>query len=141
MGLLRVVGRTVGGLVGLAVVGVTLALIAVVGIPLLAILGIAAVVGAVAFFSVGLPMLLVGLVVAAILMAVISATLGLVGFGVLILKIALVAFVLSWLFRRLSGRRKAGPVLVGAPVVDVQAPAKDRYQVEAERELDRELGI
>ena len=71
-----------------------------------------------------------------------TVTVGLVGFGIFLLKVALVAIVLSWLFRLLfGGRRRHEPVLVGPPIAEVSAPRRDKYEVEAERELDRELGL
>jgi hypothetical protein len=137
MGLGRFVGRVVGGLVGLGV----LAFLALVGLPLI-LMAVAAVIGAALLFTVGLPVVIVGLLVLIALGALISVTVGLVSFGVLLLKIAAVAIVASWLFRLVFGsRRRTEPVLVGAPIAEISAPRRDKYDVEAERELDRELGL
>ena len=142
MGLGRFIGRTVGAIVGLGVLAVVVLPFVVVGIPLI-LLAVAGVVGAALLFTVGLPVLLVGLLVLIALGALISVTFGLVSFGWLLLKIALAAIVLSWLFRALFGRprRRQEPVLVGPPVAEVSAPRRDKYDVEAERELDRDLGL
>ena len=79
---------------------------------------------------------LVGLAIVAFLF------LGVLGIAVLLLKIAVVVFVLSWIYRAVTGRfRKRQPVLIGAPIAEVAAPRRDKYDLEAERELDRELGI
>ena len=137
----RFIGRTIAGLVGLGVMAFVVLPMVVVGIPLI-LLAVAGVVGAALLFTVGLPMLIVGLLVAIALGALISVTVGLVGFGVLLLKVALVAIVLSWLFRQGFGRpARRERVLVGPPVAEVAAPLRDKYDVEAERELDRELGL
>ena len=66
--------------------------------------------------------------------------------SVLALKVLLFLMLLSWLARVVFGwrrpRRRTGSQLVGQPVVDVPAPrAKDKYEVAAERELDKELGF
>ena len=140
MGLVRFVGRTVTSLIGLGILGVTLAALLFIGIPALIALTVG-LVGLAIVFSVGLPIFIVGLVLIIGLGALISVTLGLIGVAVLIAKIALAVMIVSWLFRKLFGGRSAEPVLVGAPVMDVHAPIKDRYQVEAERELDRDLGL
>jgi hypothetical protein len=138
MGLVRFVGRTVTSLVGLGILGVTLAALLFIGIPALIALTVG-LVGLAIVFSVGLPVFIVGLILIIGLGALISATLGLIGFAVLIAKIALAVMIVSWLFRKLFGGRPSEPALVGPPVRDV--PLKDRYQVEAERELDRDLGL
>lgn len=141
MGLGRLVGRVVGGLVGLGVLAFVVLPVVVVGVPLI-LMAVAGVVGAALLVTVGLPALVVGLLVAVALGALISVTVGLVSFGMLLLKIALVAIVASWLFRLVFGRRrKPEPVLVGPPIAEVSAPRRDKYDVEAERELDRELGL
>ena len=143
MGLGRLVGRVVGGLAALAVTALVVVPFMVVGIPLI-LLAIAGVVGAALLFTIGLPVLLVGLLVMIALGALISVTFGLVSFGILLLKIAAVAIVASWLFRLVFGRRRRqdlGPVLVGPPIAEVAAPRRDKYDIEAERELDRELGL
>ena len=141
MGLGRFIGRAVAGVIGLGVMLFVVLPIVVAGIPLL-MLAIAGVVGAALLFTVGLPVLLVGLLVLVALGALISVTVGLVSFGWLLVKIAFAAVVLSWLFRALFGRpRRHERVLVGPPVAEVRAPIRDKYEVEAERELDRELGL
>ena len=140
MALGRFIARAVGGVVALAVTAAVVLPFVVVGIPLI-LLAVAGVVGAALLFTVGLPVLIVGLLVAIALGALISVTVGLVSFGMLLLKIAFVAIVASWLYRLVFGRsRKQEPVLVGRPVAEVAAP-RDKYEVEAERELDRELGL
>jgi hypothetical protein len=137
----RFIGRAITGLVGLGVMAFVVLPLFVVGLPLI-MMAVAGVVGAALLFTVGLPALIVALLVAIALGALISVTVGLVGFGVLLLKIALVAIVVSWLFRKLFGRSpRREPVLVGPPVAEVSAPRRDKYQIEAERELDQELGI
>src|SRR6476620_4008099 len=106
MGLRRLVGRVVGGVAALAVTAFVvfpvLAVFTVVGLPLI-LLAVAWVVGAVALFTGGLPMMIVGILVAIALAALISVTVGLLSFGVFLLKIALAAIVLSWLFRKVFG--------------------------------------
>jgi hypothetical protein len=140
MGLARFVGRAVGGLAALGVLAFVVLPVVAVGLPLI-LLAVAGVVGAALLFTVGLPVLIIGLLVAIALGALISVTVGLVGFGVLLLKIAFVAILVSWVFRLAFPRRKVtGPVLVGRPIAEVAAP-RDRYEVEAERELDKELGL
>jgi hypothetical protein len=137
----RLVGRVIGGIAALAVTAFVVLPFIVVGIPLI-LLAVAGVVGAALLLTIGLPALIVGVLVAIALGALISVTVGLVGFGILLLKIAFVAILASWLFRVLFGRRrKAEPALVGQPVAEVAAPRRDKYEVEAERELDRELGL
>jgi hypothetical protein len=145
MGLGRFVARAVGGIVALAVTAFVvfpvLAVITVVGVPLI-IMAVVGIIAAIAMFSVGLPVLIVGILVAIALAALISVTVGLASFGLLLIKIAFVAIVLSWLFRKLFRRTpRPSPVLVGAPVVDVAAPRRDKYDIAAERELDEELGL
>jgi hypothetical protein len=141
MGLGRLIGRVVGGIAALAVTAFVVLPFLVVGIPLI-LLAVAGVVGAALLFTVGLPALIVALVVAIALGALISVTVGLVSFGVLLLKIAAVAIIASWLFRMVFGRRRRSePVLVGPPIAEVSAPRRDKYEIEAERELDRELGL
>lgn len=141
MGLGRLVGRVIGGVATLAVAAFVVLPFVVVGLPLI-LLAIAGVVGAALLVTVGLPALIVGVLVAIALGALISVTVGLVSFGVLLLKVALVAIVLSWLYRALFGRRrKSEPVLVGQPIAEVSAPRRDKYEIEAERELDRDLGL
>ena len=141
MGLGRFIGRVIGGLVGLAITAVVVLPLMVVGIPLL-LLAAAGVVGAVLLFTVGLPVLLVGLGIAIALGALISVLFGLMGFGIFLLKVAFVAILASWLFRVVTGRRRRmEPVLVGPPIAEVSAPRRDKYDIEAERELDRELGL
>lgn len=141
MGLGRLVGRVIGGIAALAVTAFVVLPFVVVGIPLI-LLAVAGVIGAALLFTVGLPALIVGLLVAIALGALISVTVGLVGFGILLLKVAFVAILASWLFRMLFGRRrKTEPVLVGPPIAEVSAPRRDKYDVEAEKELDRELGL
>ena len=137
MGIGRFIGRSVGALVGLGVLAVVL----VAGLPLF-LMAIAAVVGAALLFTIGLPALIVAVLVAIALGALISVTVGLVGFGVLLLKVVLALMVVSWLFRKLFGRSpRHEPVLVGAPIAEVSAPRRDKYELEAEKELDRELGL
>jgi hypothetical protein len=66
----------------------------------------------------------------------------LVGFAILMAKVALVVMIVSWLFRKMfGGSRRHHPVLVGPPIAEVRAPLRDKYEIEAERELDRDLGI
>lgn len=144
MGVPRFVSRLVGGIVALGVMAFVvlpvLAVFTVVGIPLF-LLAVAGVVGAFALFSVGLPVLIVGVLVAIALAALISVTFGLVSFGILLLKVAFVAMVASWLFRTFFKRnRMPEPVLVGRPIADIAAPARDKYDIAAERELDEHLG-
>jgi hypothetical protein len=138
MGIGRFIGRAIAGVVGLAVVAFVVLPFVVVGIPLI-LAAVAGVVGAALLFTVGLPALIVAVLVAVALGALISMTVGLMNLGVLLLKIALVAMVVSWLFRKMFGR-KPEPMLVGSPVA-VTMPVRDKYEIEAERELDRELGI
>ena len=139
MGIGRFIGRAVAGVVGLAVMAAVVLPFVVVGLPLL-VLAVAGIVGAALLFTVGLPVLLVGVLVLAAIGALISVTVGLVSFGVLLLKVVFLAIVLSWLFRKLFGRpSRPEPVLVGPPVVEI--PRRDKYEVEAERELDKELGL
>jgi hypothetical protein len=136
----RFIGRAVAGVVGLGVMAFVVLPFVVVGIPLI-LMAVAGVIGAALLFTVGLPALIVALLVAIALGALISVTFGLVGFGILLLKVALVAIVLSWLFRKVFGRpARNGPVLVGRPIAEVAAP-RDKYEIEAERELDKELGL
>ena len=141
MGIGRFIGRAIAGVVGLAVMAFVVLPFVVVGIPLV-LMAIAGVVGAALLFTVGLPALIVAVLVAIALGALISVTVGLVGFGVLLLKIAFIAIIASWLFRKIFGRSpRHEPVLVGAPIAEVSAPRRDKYEIEAERELDRELGL
>jgi hypothetical protein len=137
----RFFGRAVAGVVGLAVMAFVVLPFVVVGVPLI-LMAVAGVVGAALLITMGLPALIVALLVAIALGALISVTVGLVSFGVLLLKIALIAIVASWLFRKLFGRSpRYDPVLVGPPIAEVSAPRRDKYELEAERELDRELGL
>ena len=137
----RFIGRAVAGIVGLGVLAFVVLPFIVVGIPLI-LMAVAGIVGAALLFTVGLPALLVAVLVAVALGALISVTVGLVSFGILLLKIAFVAIILSWLFRKLFGRpSRPEPVLVGRPVAEYAPPLRDKYEVEAERELDRELGL
>jgi hypothetical protein len=137
MGIARFIGRSIGALVGLGVLAVVL----VAGLPLF-LMAIAAVVGAALLFTIGLPALIVALLVAIALGALISVTVGLVSLGVLLLKVVLVLMIASWLFRKIFGRSaRHEPVLVGAPIAEVSAPRRDKYELEAEKELDRELGL
>jgi hypothetical protein len=142
MGLGRFIGRAVAGVVGLAVAAFVVLPVLVAGIPLI-LMAVAGVVGAALLLTVGLPALIVGLLVLIALGALISVTVGLVGFGVLLLKIALIAIVVSWLFRLFFGRtpRRHDRVLAGPPIAEVRAPLRDKYEIEAERELDRDLGL
>ena len=141
MGLGRFIGRAIAGVVGLAVMAFVVLPVLVAGIPLI-LMAVAGVVGAALLFTVGLPALIVGVLVLMALGALISVTVGLVGFGVLLLKIALVAIVVSWLFRKMFGRQvRHDPVLAGPPIAEVRAPLRDKYEIEAERELDRDLGL
>jgi hypothetical protein len=141
MGLGRLVGRVVGGIAALAVTAFVVLPFLVVGIPLV-LMAVAGVIGAALLFTLGLPVVIVGLLVLIALGALISVTVGLVSFGVLLLKIAAVAIIASWLFRMVFGRRRSSePVLVGPPIAEVSAPRRDKYEIEAERELDRELGL
>jgi hypothetical protein len=72
----------------------------------------------------------------------VSITVGLASFGIFLLKVAFAAIIVSWLFRMVAGRRRSNePVLVGAPIAEVSAPRRDKYEIEAERELDKELGL
>jgi hypothetical protein len=137
MGIGRFIGRTIGTLAGLGILAVVL----LAGLPLF-IMAIAAVVGAALLFSIGLPALIIAVLVAIAVGAVISTFFGLANFGILLLKIWLAAIVVSWLFRKLFGRsRRHEPVLVGPPIAEVSAPRRDKYEIEAEKELDRELGL
>jgi hypothetical protein len=141
MGIGRFIGRAIAGVVGLGVM-LFVVLPLIVGIIPLILLGVAGVVGAALLFTVGLPVLLVALLVAVALGALISMTVGLVSFGILLLKIAFIAIVASWLFRKVFGRSiRHEPVLVGPPIAEVSAPRRDKYEIEAERELDKELGL
>jgi hypothetical protein len=131
----------VGGIAALAVTAFVVLPFLVVGIPLV-LMAVAGVIGAALLFTLGLPVVIVGLLVLIALGALISVTVGLVSFGVLLLKIAAVAIIASWLFRLVFGRRRSSePVLVGPPIAEVSAPRRDKYEIEAERELDRELGL
>jgi hypothetical protein len=137
----RFIGRAVAGIVGLGVLAFVVVPVVAVGIPLI-LMAVAGVIGAALLATVGLPALIVAILVAVAIGALISVTLGLVAFGILLLKIAFVAIVISWLFRLFFGRsRRAEPVLVGRPIAEYAAPRRDKYEVEAERELDRELGL
>lgn len=137
MGIGRFIGRAVGAVVGLGVLAVVL----VAGLPLF-MMAIAAVIGAALLFTIGLPALIVGVLIAVAVGAVISTFFGLANFGILLLKIWLAFIVVSWLFRKLFGRsRRHEPLLVGAPIAEVAAPRRDKYELEAEKELDRELGL
>lgn len=138
MGIGRFIGRAVAGVVGLAVVAFVALPFVVVGIPLI-LTAVAGVIGAALLFTIGLPALIVAVLVALAVGALISVTVGLVNLGVLLLKIALVAIAVSWLFRKMFGRRPE-PMLVGSPVA-VTMPLRDKYEIEAERELDKELGL
>jgi hypothetical protein len=139
MGLGRFVARAIGGVAALAITAFVVLPLVVVGIPLI-LLAIAGVVGAALLFTAGLPVLIVGLLVAVALGALISVTFGLVSFGILLLKVAFVAIILSWLFRAVFGRRRR-QTTNGPPIAEVSAPRRDKYDVEAERELDKELGL
>jgi hypothetical protein len=137
MGIARFIGRTVGAIVGLGVLAVVL----VAGLPLF-MMAIAAVAGAALLFTIGLPALIVAVLVAVAIGAVISTLFGLASFGILLLKLWLAFIVVSWLFRKVFGRsRRHEPMLVGAPIAEVSAPRRDKYEIEAERELDKELGL
>ena len=137
MGIGRFIGRAVGAVVGLGVLAVVL----LAGLPLF-LMAIAAVVGAALLFTIGLPALIIAVLVAVTLGALLSVFFGLVNVGILLLKVVFVAMIASWLFRKVFGRSpKQGPVLVGPPIAEVSAPRRDKYEVEAERELDRELGL
>ena len=137
MGIGRFIGRAVGAVVGLGVLAVVL----LAGLPLF-LMAIAAVVGAALLFTIGLPALIIAVVVAVTLGALLSVFFGLVNVGILLLKIAFVAMVASWIFRKVFGRSPKHEVaLVGPPVAEVAAPRRDKYEIEAERELDRELGL
>jgi hypothetical protein len=137
----RFIGRAVAGVVGLAVLAFVVLPFVVVGIPLV-VMAVAGIIGAALLFTVGLPALIVAVLVAIALGALISVTIGLASLAVLLLKIAFVAMVGSWLFRKLFGRsHHHEPVLVGAPIADISAPRRDKYDIEAERELDKELGL
>jgi hypothetical protein len=137
MGIGRVIGRSIGAVVGLGVLAVVL----LAGLPLF-MMAIAAVIGAALLFTIGLPALIIGVLVAVALGAIISTLFGLVNLGVLLLKVVVFAMVASWLFRKIFGRsRRHEPVLVGPPIAEVSAPRRDKYEIEAERELDRELGL
>ena len=141
MGLGRFIGRAIAGVIGLGILAFVVLPMVVVGIPLIA-MAVAGVIGAALLVTFGLPMLLVGLLVAVAIGALVSVTFGLLNLAVLLLKIALVMAIGSWVFRKLFGRsRRHGPVLVGPPIAEVSAPRRDKYDVEAERELDRELGL
>ena len=78
-----------------------------------------------------------------ILVAVIGiALLILLGIGVLVIKVAFFALLLTWMVRKVFSRgRRPEPALVGAPIIDVAAPRRDKYDIAAERELDEELGL
>jgi hypothetical protein len=141
MGLGRFIGRAIGGIVALGVTAAIVLPLALVGLPLI-LLAVAGVVGAALLFTVGVPVLIVGILVAVALGALVSVTVGLVGFGLFLLKVAFFAIILSWIFRKVIGAtRKPEPALVGAPVADIAAPRRDKYDIEAEKELDRELGM
>ena len=137
----RFIGRAIAGVVGLAVMAFVVLPVLVAGIPLV-LMAVAGVIGAALLFTVGLPALIVGLLVLIALGALVSVTIGLVSFGILLLKIALVAIVASWLLRKVFGRpTRYDPVLAGPPIAEVRAPLRDKYEIEAERELDRDLGL
>jgi hypothetical protein len=137
----RFIGRAITGIVGLGVLAFVVLPVALAVVPMI-MLAVAGVIGAALLFTIGLPALLVGVLVLIALGALISVTFGLVSFGWLLLKIAIAAIVVSWLFRALFGRpRRREAVLVGPPIAEVSAPRRDKYDVEAERELDRELGL
>ena len=60
--------------------------------------------------------------------------------------VSLFGLLLFWMARMLfgwTGPRRHRTVLVGRPISDVPAPGptRDKYDVAAERELDRELGF
>jgi len=67
--------------------------------------------------------------------------------GLFLLKVLLTVMLVTWLARAVFGWRRprpAGNQLVGRPVVDVPAPSvrvRDKYEVAAEQELDKELGF
>jgi hypothetical protein len=137
----RFIGRAVASVVGLAVLAFVVLPFVVVGIPLV-LMAVAGIIGAALLFTVGLPALIVAVLIAIALGALISVTVGLMSLAVLLLKIAFVAMIGSWLFRKVFGRSpRHEPVLVGAPIAEVSAPRRDKYDIEAERELDKELGL
>jgi hypothetical protein len=140
----RFVARAVGGLVALGIGVVILIPLAVVGIPVLILLAVVGAVGAAGLLSVGLPAIIAGLL---ILVAIAAAAIllgGAIAIGVFVLKLMLFALLLSWLARKVFGwtrPRSSESVLAGAPVADIAAPRRDKYDIAAERELDEELGI
>ena len=143
MSAVRFLARAVAGLVALGIGVVILVPLAVVGIPVLIVLAVGGVIGATALLSVGLPAIIAGLL---ILVAIAAAAIllgGAIALGVLVLKLMLFALLLSWLARKVFGWTRPHPSrsLVGAPVVDIAAPHRDKYDIAAERELDEELGI
>lgn len=141
MGLGRFVARAVGGVVALAVAAFVVLPVLAVGLPLI-LMAVIGVIGAAVLFTFGLPVVVVGILVLIALAALVSVTVGLLSLGVLLLKIAFVAMLLSWLFRKVFGRSpRHEPVLVGPPVAVTSAPIRDKYEIEAERELDKELGL
>lgn len=142
----RALSGAIRGVVALAVgvailipVGVMLAAAA---IPVLIVLAVSGAIGAVALFSVGIPALIVVVLAMLAIGSIFALAGGLFALGVLALKILLFAMALSWLFRKFFVRRvPAEPVLVGAPIADISAPRRDKYDIAAERELDEELGL
>ena len=151
MGLIRGVARGIVALVslvvGLAVLVPVLAVLAGVGLPILIILTVAAALGAGGMVLAGLPVIL-AIVLIAVAVAVLAALVaGAITFGVFALKVLLFLMLLSWLARVLMGwgqPSRSRTELKGDPVVDIPAPGlpvRDKYQVAAERELDKELGF
>lgn len=142
MGLVRFLARTVVGIFALGVTALIVLPVFAVGIPVLIILAVVGVIGAVGLSSVGIPTLIVAILAIMALAAVVALAGGLISVGVLVLKVVLFAMLLSWVFRKIFGRRPAHePALVGMPVADIAAPRRDKYDIAAERELDEELGI
>jgi len=91
-------------------------------------------------------LVLLGLAVVALGVAF-RVVVGMFTIGVFLLKVLLFGLLLSWLARVVFGwgrPQRTGGQLVGRPVVDVPAPTgrvRDKYEIAAEKELDKELGF
>jgi hypothetical protein len=136
MGLLKGVGIVVAGLVLAVPAAIALAAL---GLPILMIGAAIAAVFAVGGLLVALPGLIAGAVVVALIGAAVGILFGLVGLAVrLALPIGLIALAVMMLrsTRRHRDADRRRVAALSAPVV-----VRDRYQEEAERELDRELGL
>ncbi len=123
--------------VGMALlVPVGLTLVAV-GIPLLVVGAVALAVMAVAAVVVSLPVVIVGAAMIGLIAGIFGLFAVILGLGFLALKLAMIVGLIVFAFR-LVGR-----LLFGAPARQraIAEPVPDRYDREAERELDRELGV